>query len=82
MTRPALAAKTKEAIREAAVEVVRQRGKATPQEVVNALAKIPGPWYRIKLTPHRLGAILRGETRIGLYAGNHSSGYRYIWRGD
>lgn len=82
MGRPAICPATKRAIVEAVVEFVHRSGKATPQEAVNALAKMPGPWYRVKLTPHRLGAILKGETRIGRFTANYSSGYRYIWRGD
>lgn len=80
MGRPALSPATKEAIREAAVTYIARRKQATPKEVANALNGRFGAGQGVKLTAMRLGAILRGEKRIGRQ--RLKNGYEtYIWRG-
>ena len=85
MGRPALTAKTKEAIREAAVTLVRQRKRITPLSVAVALnwkfgggGAGNGRSCGVRVTPGLLSSILRGEKRIGR---DERGGYFYVWVG-
>lgn len=76
MGRPSLSPATKRAVIEAAVEFVKQKGKATPKEVANALNGRFGAGPGVKLTAMRLGKILQGEDRIEQrYSRGHRSYY-------